>query len=331
MTGEPSFEASKEEPPEREHPEIPQEGRSFESPEFQERVERERDEARERFGDLIDLVNQRYEDGNLSPAEKEKFKQHNGEVLDYAVELGLRKEFDEEELKAVEVAAILHDLTKAYPLPEEFVDIPNYGLVTHGQRAAEEVGEILTDERLERYNLKDRSPDEFRNEVSNAITQHMGPHPGFMTNVLEGVNRVLGERGYQEVSHPQARGTIPETLLAADMASLASADGRRKILAIHTHNDFFRLQDLQTVEKYRGADIELRQGETALLAAFTSARQAVEMITDPDDRKMLEELFEASKSEEYLFDDDPEPVRFEEAWRKKEEFEAKGEKKEGAA
>lgn len=307
----------------KEQSEASQREGGFEASEFQERVDQEKKEARERFGDLIELVNQRYESGILSPAEREKFGRHNEEVLDYVVELGLRKELGEDDLKIVEIAAILHDLTKADELPEEFADIPNYGLVTHGQRVAVEVEKILTDERLERYGFENYSPDEVRAQAGGAIAQHMGPHPGFMTEVLEGVNRVLEDRGLPPISHPPAQGRISETLLAADMASLASAEGRKKVLVIRANNEFLRVLDSLVAEDCRRFGLELGQGEVALLSAFESAGQAVEMITDPDDRRMLEEIFEASKGEEYRFGDDPKPIRFEEAWRKREEFEAK--------
>jgi hypothetical protein len=295
----------------------------FEKGEFQARLEQEKKEMRERFKDLIDLVNQRYEQSNLSPLEVADFKQHNENILDYALELGLRKKLDQEEMKILSMATILHDLTKADSPPAELAHISNYVLVAHGQTAAQESKKILSNDYLKKHGFENHTLEDLnkiREQVSQAIAQHMGPHPGFMTDILDGVNKALEKEGRPLIKHPSAQGKIAKTLLAADMLSLASINGRKKVLSIRANNGFFQSLDKQMVAEYQRLGIDLRQGEAALLSGFESAYQAVKMIKNPQDRALLEEVFEESKKEEYQFNQDPEPVKFEKAKEKEEEF-----------
>ena len=243
--------------------------------------------------------------------------------MDYALEMGIRKEFSREELKILSISAILHDLTKIDSPPPELAGIKNYALAAHGQTAAAESREILSDEFLKEHSFENDSPEnleKIREQVSQSIAQHMGPRPGFMANILTGVNKALKEEGHLPIEHPPAQGKISETLLAADMRSLASANGRKKVMSIRAYNDFFRSIDKQTVEEYKELGIELRQGEAALLSGFESAKQAVEMIKNPQDKILLEEVFWESQKEEYKFGEDPQPIKFDSAKQKEEEF-----------
>ncbi|MBI5306187.1 HD domain-containing protein [Candidatus Wolfebacteria bacterium] len=292
--------------------------------EFQIHLENERKETRERFGDLIELVNRRYEAGSLSSQEITEYKQHNSDILDYAIELGLKKEFNKEEIKILSMAAILHDLTKADQAPPEFSNIKNYSLVIHGQKAAEESREILSDDYLENSGFTNSDSQNFekiRDQAAQAIIQHMGPHPGFMTMILEGVNRALEKENKSLIKHPPAEGKISETLLAADMISLASANGRKKVLNIRAYNDFFLALDKQAVEKYKNKGINFRAGEAALLSGFESADQAIQMIKDQGDKNFIKKLFEDSKKIKYRYNSDLLEVEFQESWQKKEKFE----------
>jgi exonuclease VII small subunit len=271
---------------------------SEEERKLQEAVLVEQYEARERFGDLIDLVSKRYGRGGMSEKMLEEYIAHNAEVLGNAVEIGVRKGFSPEELRRLEVVAVLHDLTKADAAPEAFRDIPNYVLALHGEAGAQESLGILTDEYLDGKGFEgDRA--EIRQEVSRAIREHMGPHPGFMDGILAGVNAKLRERSAAEIVHPKAEGRISEAMLAVDMCSLAGEKGRKKIMAIRAAVPVFRDIDQKTVEEYATLGIELSMGEAALLSGFESAFQARDMLRDSENRKWLDEAIEASKGVAY--------------------------------
>lgn len=310
-----TFEENKPEPAEKE--------KGSEQNEFQARFEQEKREMQERFGDLIGLVNQRYESKNFSEKELADYKQHNQDILDYAIEMGMRKEFSQEELKILSISAILHDLTKLDSTPPKLKNIKNYALVAHGQTAAAESGKILSDQFLKEHGFDNSSPEDLervREHVSQAIAQHMGPHPGFMTNILKGVNKALKKEGHSIIEHPPAQGKISETLLAADMRSLVSVNGRKKIMSIRAHNNFFYSLDKQTTERYQDLGVELRQGEAALLSGFESAKQAIAMIKNPQDKMLLEKIFWESQKKEYKFGEDSELVNFNSAKQKEEDF-----------
>jgi len=305
---------------------LPLKKENFEQTEFQTRLEKEKKEIREQYKDLIDLVNQRYEQGILSPDQLVEFKQHNEEILDFSLELALRKKFKQEEIRILSMAAILHDLTKADPLPAEISHIKSYNLIAHGQQAAQESKEILTNDYLEKHGFENYSVQELervRKEVSQAIDQHMGPHPGFMSNELRKANQALIKEGKPPIEHPVAQGKISKTLLAADMGSLAGLNGLKKVLSVRAAGENFQKTDQETVGEYKKMGLDLRPGEAALLSGFESGRQAVAMIKDPQDRAWIETLFEESKKAEYYFAQDPQPLNFETAIGKKKEFEEK--------
>lgn len=199
--------------------------RKEKSGEFLKKIEQEKREAKERFGNLINLVSERYE--NLPEAMREDFVLHNEEILDGAIELGIKKEFSKEELEKLELSAILHDMTKADRVPMEFEAIPDYTLAVHAKTAAEEVPEVLTDNILRKLNIQG-NPEAVRQEVAEAILGHMGPCPGFMTEILKSFNKKMESMGQNGIEYPEARGKIAEALLTADMKSLAGEKGRKK-------------------------------------------------------------------------------------------------------
>jgi hypothetical protein len=268
---------------------------------FREAVVLEQKEANDRFKELIDKVSDRYrENGSMSEKMLGEFIVHNVEVLESAVELGLRKGFTEEELRRLEVSAVLHDMTKADAVPEHFKDIPNYALAIHGEAAGEESLDILTDEYLASKGFEGDF-EEIRQEVSRAIREHMGPHPGFMDGILAGVNSRLRESGEPEITHPKAEGRISEALLAVDMRSLAGEKGRKKVMAIRAGVPVFRAIDQKTVEAYKAVGVDFTLGEAALLSGFESAFQARDMLNDPENKEWIDEVIEASKGGEYHY------------------------------
>jgi len=289
-----------------------------EKDELQEKIEQEKKEAKEKFGSLIDLVSQGYE--NLPEAMKKDFVLHNEEILDGAIELGMKKGFSQEELESLELSAILHDKTKAESAPEEYKDIPNYTLATHAETAAKEVPNILTDEYLKSLNIQG-DPEKIRQEVASAILEHMGPHPGFMDEILKGVNTELGKRGGEKIEHPQAEGKISEALLAADMKSLAGEKGRKKVLSIRSSVEFFANQDKNLAEEYKKYGIDLSQGEAALLSGFDSAEQARDMQNDRDNYDWVNQSIEDSKKVEYDFPGSEKTIIWAEVSTKRSQYE----------
>jgi len=273
--------------------------------ELLEKIGREKQEARERFSDLIALVSDRY--ANLPEAMRQDFVAHNGEILDGVIEVGMEDEFSGEELKLLEIAAILHDMTKADQAEEKFAGIPNYVLVTHAEKAAAEVSQIVTDEYLKKIGIEGNF-DEARKKIQEAISQHMGPHPGFMTGILNGVNAKLQEMGEAEIKHPQAEGKISQALLAADMQSLAGINGRNKILSIRASVEGFKKDDVKVVAEYAEYGIELSIGEAALLSGFASAEQARDMIQNEKMKAWVNQAIEESMDTIYHYPSNPKEI-----------------------
>lgn len=264
-------------------------------------VETEKREVKERFKDIIDMVSSRYrESGTLSEKMLEEFIAHNTEVLESAVEYGLLKGFSGEQLRQLEIAAVLHDMTKADAVPERFKEVPNYGLARHGETAASAALLMLTDEYLASKGLRGDG-DTIRQEISRAIREHMGPHPGFMDGILAKANEKLRELGETEIEHPKANGLISEAMLAVDMRSLAGEKGRKKVLAIRAAVPVFKMIDQKTVEEYATFGLDVSMGEAALLSGFQSAFEARNMLEDSDGQSWINEEIESSKDVEYHY------------------------------
>ena len=284
--------------------------------ELQGKIEQERMESKEQFKSLIDEVSGMYE--NLPEAMRKDFIIHNGEILDETIDLAIRKGLGKEEIKMAELAAILHDMTKADSVPEKYKDIPNYALAMHAKTATEKVPEILTDERLKELGVEG-DPEEIRQQVSKAILEHMGPRPGFMTYILEKFNQDMEKIGEEGINYPEAEGKISEVLLAADMKSLAGEKGRNKVLSIRANAKNFIEIDLKTVDEYKKYGIDLTQGEAALLSGFDSAFQARDMQKDPKNKEWVNKSIEDSKKAEYDFSG--QKVTWQEASEKKRQYE----------
>lgn len=284
---------------EKEKPEeLKAENEKSEKDELKEKTKKEQQEAKENFKDLIGMVSRGYE--SLPEKMREDFVIHNEEILYNAIELGVRKNLSPEELKTLEISAILHDSAKADAAPEEYKDIPNYALAAHGEKAANEAEKILTDEYLSAQGFSGNL-ENVRKNISAAIREHMGPHPGFMDGILDEINEKLREKGEKEIEHPEAQGKISETLLVADMASLAGEKGRKKVLSIRENVAVFKNIDLQTVAEYKKYGIVLKQGEAALLSGFESAFQARNMIENEEDGKWIEKAIKESIAGDYSF------------------------------
>ncbi len=293
-------------------------------------VENEKKEARENFGALLNLVFERYEapDSTIanSPEQIKTFKAHLEEVLNLCIERGIEKDLTGKQLKMIEVAAILHDLTKADQPDSETKDIPNYMLAAHGELGARETITILSEhpeilKKILGENYSGEEADKTVGLISNAIRAHMGPHPGFMTFVLNGVNSKLKEKGLPELQHPRPLEgeVISETLLAADMCSLAGRKGREKVLVIRSAVPNFKQEDEKTCAEYKKFGIDLTPGEAALLSAFASAEQARDMLKKESDRLWINSTIEESKEGGYLYEN--QPVNYAAASAKKEKFE----------
>ncbi len=293
-------------------------------------VENEKKEARENFGALLDLVFKRYEapDSTIanSPEQIKTFEAHVEEVLNLCVERGIEKGLTGKQLKTLEVAAILHDLTKANQPDSDMKDIPNYMLAAHGELGARKATMILREhpeifKNILGEHYSGEETDQTIELISNAIRAHMGPHPGFMTFVLNGVNAKLKEKGLPELVHPRPVDgeMVSETLLAADMCSLAGRQGREKVLAIRAAIPNFRQEDEKLCGEYKKYGIDLTTGEAALLSAFASAEQARDMLKNEDDKRWIDQVIKNSKENDYLSAN--QPVNYAAASAKKELFE----------
>lgn len=284
------------------------------------KIEQEMSEAEERFGKLIEEVSKRYE--NLPDNIKEDLIFHNREILGNVIEYGIRRGFSEEELKRLELSAILHDRDKAGSVPEKYKDIKNYILVMHAKVAAENVPEILTDERLKEFQIEG-DPEKIRQEVARAILEHMGPRPGFMTDILKKFNEDMKKIGENGIRYPEANGKISEALLAADMKSLAGEGGRKKVLKFRAGDEFFIQQDLNLVEEYKKYEIDLSQGEAALISGFESAFQARDMQKSKSNWDWINADIEKSKKVEYAFLGSEKLMLWEDVFEKMKHYEEK--------
>lgn len=281
----------------KEAPKISSDGQKAEVIDFeQKKIEREIAEAEKQFESLIKEVSVGYENKDI----EEDFNLHNKEILSNIVELAIKKRFNKTELKIAELAAILHDMTKADVAPEKYKNIPNYTLAMHAKTAAEKVPEILTDERLKELKIES-DPEMIRQKVAGAILEHMGPRPGFMSAILEKFKKDMEDIGEKGVDYPEASGKISEAVLAADMKSLAGEKGRKKVLGLRAKENFFIKQDLGVVEEYKKYGINLSQGEAALISGFESAFQARDMQKDKENWDWINEEIEKSKKVEYVF------------------------------
>jgi len=270
-------------------------------------------EAQRDFSDLINLVNSRYEGPAStlanSPEQIKTFEEHNDQVLALCVKRGLEKNLSEQEIKELEVSAILHDIAKADRSVGQKGEIPNYILAAHGELAADQLPVIINNnpEILVKILGDNYSEDEkikTIETIKNALRCHMGPHPGFMDFILKGVNQKLAEIGAPILEHnkPKPGDKVAEILLAADMCSLADRKGREKVLAIRAAVPNFRKQDEELCFEYKKMGINLSTAEAALLSGFDSAGQARDMIEDLDDQAWINQTIEASKIGDYKYE-----------------------------
>jgi hypothetical protein len=272
----------------------------------------EKERAREKLRPLIDLVNIRYRSPDSTISGKENliksFEAHNSEVLDAAIELGMKEGLGHEALTALEIAAILHDLAKGDPAPENSREIKNFVLVNHHEMAAAEVEEILRVRHPEILGLtpegQEQSPEAERiiNSVKNAIICHMGPSPGFMDQTLREANKELSEKGLLQIAHPEPNDNVSKILLAADMRSLAGPGGIQKILNLRAAS--FLADDERLCAKYREHGRELSVPEAALISAIDSALDAVDMVSKTCGKKgvkWIHAAFDAAKQTEFIY------------------------------
>ena len=284
-----------------------------------EKIELERWNVCEKFGDLITMVSDRYE--NLPAESREAYNNHNKDIIDKAMELGVRNDFSKENLQNLGLAAILHDMNKADEVPEEYADIPHYALATHAKLAAEAVPGILTDEYLKSKNIESDF-DTVRGEVAKAILEHMGPRPGFMDRILEKFNEEMKKRGQAELDYPHVEGEVSEALLAADMVSLVGPAGWQKIFADRFSIGKFRKEDEATSKEYAKYGIDLAPGEAAILSAYASSIDALNMFSDEKNRKWIEGYLAESKKVAFSRGDGQEKVSWETVNEKREKYEA---------
>lgn len=284
-------------------------------PDFQETINQEFIKASEKYGNLINLVDSRYQSPEStlanSPEQLKSFKEHNDQVLKLCIQRGLEKGLSQQEIDQLEIAAILHDIAKADKPLGNKAKIDNYILAAHGEIAAEQLPDILNNqpEILTKLLGDNYSAEDYLlvlNKIQDALRCHMGPHPGFMDFILTNVNKQLAELGQPLIEHkrPKNGDKVAEILLAADMYSLADRQGREKILAIRLAVPFFQQQDSILCAEYNKLGINLTMGEAALLSGFDSADQAKYTVQDNDDQAWIDQAIEKSKNGDYKYGDE---------------------------
>lgn len=271
-------------------------------------IESERDSVKQKFAGLIEFVNERYKSSNSviadSPQQLETFKLHNEQVLRRAIEQGIRRSLDAKTLGRLEIAAILHDLTKGDKNPEWAGDIGNFMLVYHGEATAKELEENEQLNQLLRDCLGEEDFEESLGVIQSAIRSHMGPHPGFMETMLEMVNKELAERGLDLIEHPypEEGNVVAEILLAADMYLLASHKGIEKVIFIRANIPLLQQQDLEVSEQYEKQGVVLDPAEAAVLNAFDNAYAARDMVRSEEDRKWIQGAIDKAVEIRYRYE-----------------------------
>ncbi len=271
-----------------------------------EMIERKKQELIERCEKLISYVDRRYEKSSIAENvdELREFKNHIRQILDLAIEEGIERNVSEKELDLIAVVASLHDIAKGDNPPEEMDGIDNVMVVLHGELAAKEVAE---NEELKEIIKSVIGEENFNKEsiqvLQNAFRSHMGPSPGFMKNILDDVNKKLTKRGLAEIKHPfpEEGAIVSEILLTADMYSLASPSGVRKVLEIRSVVPSFKEEDMKLSEEYSFYRINLSLGEAALISAFESGKSARDMFKKKEDQDFLQKAINESESQGFQY------------------------------
>ncbi len=284
---------------------------------LEQRIAREKKEVEIVYEPLFDIVDKRYDEYIKSPELNASFKAHYRTVVHYAIERGRQDGLSEEDQGALVVAAILHDLTKGDPPPDEAKNIAWYTAVTHGQTGViearkalsgttnQEVQSIFENILGDSYTLEDRN--RVIDKVANAIINHMGPNPGFMGAKREEVRAEIEARGLKYllplVVHPYPNDRISEILLAADMRSLAGDDGINKVLMIRYVQKEPRKEDIDAAKESRrkGPGEVFDTAEVAFMSAIGSAEAAMAMIANEGDRHWVAEVFYKAIKKDYYY------------------------------
>ena len=100
---------------------------------------------------------------------------------------------------------------------------------------------------------------------------------------------------------PPEGDAVAETLLAADMRSLAGRKGVEKVLTSRSANPFFRNQDEKLCQEYAARNIKLSTEEAALISAFNSSGEARDMIKNVNDRDWVNEAVKEAMNGVYFY------------------------------
>lgn len=298
---------------------------------LEQRIQQEKEAVRQNFAFLIQAVADRYDSPGsfLEGENRRNFEIHNDEMLDMCIERGMEKGMAVAELRMLEVAAILHDIAKAdlnsvaaqrLGLPAKAGEISVLAFISHHELAARDVRPLLEQqpELIDHILGPNHSPadvDAAIQRIETAIRAHMGPHnppgqnePGyFMDGILafgNGALTAIGTEAQIKHPYPEPGDVVAETLLVADMRSLAGIQGRNRIMGLRATDNRFLTEDAQTVQEYSELDIELSLGEAALISAFDSAFCARDMLPNESDREWVDQVIEESKMVEYPYGSD---------------------------
>lgn len=254
---------------------------------------------------LLDYAKDEYEGSPLlGERERKEFFNHTEEVLSYVSKFSVKAGLNEKERKIAEIAAVLHDLGKTRAPPPEASEVRLYVLANHHEMGAAIVDSAVSDDFLGKNGFAKEEFAEVREAVKQCIREHMGPHPGFMTDVLNGVNRELAEKGLPQIVHPQPSSKPSQVLFAADMASMISENGIRKILAIRADKPAVYGKHHEALLKAtnKTAD-QIRYEEYALLSVLKSGEDVVGILSAQNPRLagQVKEMHKEALRNEYRF------------------------------
>lgn len=239
------------------------------------------------FSDLFDMTEERYRrDDSLctSPELISAYLQHTREVYKFATFFAVSLGLGESEIRLAQVAAILHDLTKADPPPDQITKYNNenaganiinlYALISHPHTCADKLSGMGYDFWQPIAESAKVSVDDAKAKITSAIKVHSGPIPGFMQRQIKCYTRLRGKQGelpdIPEVK-PDPEDATTMILIMADMAGLCTQVGVEKIEQI-------RLGPLNKINSRMAEAVGLSEGLTAKMSAFMSGREGIEMI-----------------------------------------------------
>ena len=244
--------------------------------------------ATDSYSLLIAAVNNRYLDDpstiRENPTLFESFRIHNSEVLETTSFYAHLFDLSDNQKKIVATAAILHDIAKSDPAPDNIPENlrSDYTLLMHPEVGANLVQILMS--------AHPEWETEHIDDIIEAIRCHSGPMPGFLAERLSFYNAQATVQ--IELTEIDPGHTPSIILLAADMMALGSPTGVRKIVQLREQSPYFTAQDEgERVRDNRGSIHEVRI-DSALRSAYSGAEMVRSLMTQhPQLKNFAEQNF----------------------------------------